>query len=60
MYAAPLLCSAYLQSPAKRVLVVGGGDGGVLRELARHTSLEVRYSFFSQGVGFGELNVCFS
>jgi predicted membrane-bound spermidine synthase len=31
-----------LQEPAKRALVVGGGDGGVLRELARHTSLEVR------------------
>jgi predicted membrane-bound spermidine synthase len=30
-----------LQTPAKRALVVGGGDGGVLRELARHTSLEV-------------------
>lgn len=29
-----------LESPAKRALVVGGGDGGVLRELARHTSLE--------------------
>ena len=25
---------------AKRALVVGGGDGGVLRELARHASLE--------------------
>lgn len=34
-----LLC---LQAPAKRALVVGGGDGGVLRELARHPSLEVR------------------
>jgi hypothetical protein len=33
-----------LQTPAKRVLVVGGGDGGVLRELARHASLEVRLS----------------
>lgn len=29
-----------LECPAKRVLVVGGGDGGVLRELARHTQLE--------------------
>jgi predicted membrane-bound spermidine synthase len=35
------LCT-HLQCPAKRVLVVGGGDGGVLRELARHTQLEVR------------------
>lgn len=26
---------------ARRALVVGGGDGGVLRELARHRSLEV-------------------
>lgn len=24
----------------KRALVVGGGDGGVLRELSRHASLE--------------------
>jgi len=29
------------QVPAKRALVVGGGDGGVLRELARHESLQV-------------------
>ena len=29
-----------LQSPPKKALVVGGGDGGVLRELSRHTSLE--------------------
>jgi len=32
------LCA--LERPAKKVLVVGGGDGGVLRELARHASLE--------------------
>ena len=25
-----------LQEAPKRVLVVGGGDGGVLREVARH------------------------
>ncbi|KAL9225387.1 hypothetical protein vseg_001320 [Gypsophila vaccaria] len=31
------LCS--IKSP-KNVLVVGGGDGGVLREIARHTSVE--------------------
>eukprot|EP00775_Hariotina_reticulata_P013363 gene13363-13490_t len=29
-----------LEVPAKRALVVGGGDGGVLRELARHQSLQ--------------------
>ncbi|KXZ44051.1 hypothetical protein GPECTOR_75g775 [Gonium pectorale] len=29
-----------LERPAKKVLVVGGGDGGVLRELARHTEVE--------------------
>lgn len=28
------------QSPAKKVLVVGGGDGGVLRELARFKGLD--------------------
>ncbi len=28
------------QRPAKRVLVVGGGDGGVLREVARHPGVE--------------------
>lgn len=29
-----------LPSPPKKALVVGGGDGGVLRELSRHASLE--------------------
>ena len=29
-----------LGRPPKRALVVGGGDGGVLRELSRHASLE--------------------
>lgn len=29
-----------LPAPPKKALVVGGGDGGVLRELARHASLE--------------------
>ena len=29
-----------LAAPPKKALVVGGGDGGVLRELARHESLE--------------------
>ena len=28
------------QSEPKKVLVVGGGDGGVLREVARHPSIE--------------------
>ena len=32
------LCS--LRRPAKKVLVVGGGDGGVLREITRHPSVE--------------------
>ena len=32
------LCS--LPRAAKRVLVIGGGDGGVLREVARHSSVE--------------------
>jgi len=30
----------YLQKEPKKALVVGGGDGGVLRELSRYTSLE--------------------
>ena len=29
-----------LETPAKKVLVVGGGDGGVLRELSRYPELE--------------------
>jgi len=33
------LCA--LKNEPKKVLVVGGGDGGVLRELARHSTLEV-------------------
>ncbi|QDZ26075.1 spermidine synthase [Chloropicon primus] len=32
------LCS--LESPAKKVLVIGGGDGGVLREITRHETIE--------------------
>jgi spermidine synthase len=32
--------NASVQNPPKRALVVGGGDGGVLRELARYPSLE--------------------
>jgi spermidine synthase len=32
--------SVLVQTPPKKALVVGGGDGGVLRELSRHTSLE--------------------
>jgi spermidine synthase len=33
------LCA--LQSPPKKVLIVGGGDGGVAREVAKHESVEV-------------------
>jgi hypothetical protein len=37
-------CSLYplpaTQRPPKKVLVVGGGDGGVLREIARYPSVE--------------------
>ncbi len=33
-------CSAVTQREAKKVLVVGGGDGGVLREVARHPYVE--------------------
>ena len=29
-----------MQAAAKKVLVVGGGDGGVLREVARHQSVQ--------------------
>lgn len=29
------------QHAAKRVLIVGGGDGGVAREVARHASIEI-------------------
>ena len=29
------------QEAAKKVLIVGGGDGGVAREVARHASVEV-------------------
>mmetsp|Transcript_473 Transcript_473/g.1160 ORF Transcript_473/g.1160 Transcript_473/m.1160 type:complete len:309 (-) Transcript_473:41-967(-) len=32
------LCA--LKTPAKKVLIVGGGDGGVLREMARYKSIE--------------------
>lgn len=31
---------ACLQNEPKKVLVVGGGDGGVLREVARHPGIE--------------------
>ncbi|KAL4459059.1 hypothetical protein ABPG75_013924 [Micractinium tetrahymenae] len=34
------LPASALGRPPKRALVVGGGDGGVLRELSRHASLE--------------------
>jgi spermidine synthase len=29
------------QEAAKKVLIVGGGDGGVAREVTRHASVEV-------------------
>jgi len=29
-----------LQEAAKKVLIVGGGDGGVAREVTRHASVE--------------------
>lgn len=29
-----------MQSPAKKVLIVGGGDGGVAREVARHLTVD--------------------
>ncbi|XP_007038991.2 PREDICTED: spermine synthase isoform X1 [Theobroma cacao] len=63
------LCS--IRSP-KTVLVVGGGDGGVLREIARHSSVEridiceidkmvidVSKKFFPElAVGFEDPRVC--
>ena len=33
-------CCMRMQTEAKAVLVVGGGDGGVLREVARHRGIE--------------------
>ena len=30
---------AFLQEAPQKVLVVGGGDGGVLREVARHDTI---------------------
>ena len=33
-------CCMRMQNEAKAVLVVGGGDGGVLREVARHRGIE--------------------
>lgn len=43
MYVAPLRNQLYpprLQVPAKKVLIVGGGDGGVAREVTRHASIQ--------------------
>lgn len=34
------MCVLELQNEPKAVLVVGGGDGGVLREVARHRGIE--------------------
>jgi spermidine synthase len=35
-----ILCFRRLQAAAKKVLVVGGGDGGLLREICRHDYIE--------------------
>lgn len=41
----------FSQTPAKKVLVVGGGDGGVLREVCRHKSVEsVELAEIDEGV----------
>lgn len=32
---------SFLNSYVVQVLIVGGGDGGVLREVARHSSVEI-------------------
>lgn len=34
-------CSSNPQEAATKVLIVGGGDGGVAREVTRHASVEV-------------------
>lgn len=40
-YQEPLAhCTMFAHPNPKKVLVVGGGDGGILRELARHPSVE--------------------
>lgn len=39
-YSWPNTLLAFLQEDPKRVLVVGGGDGGVVREVSRHASVE--------------------
>ena len=36
----PMLAMAAAQQPAKKVLVIGGGDGGSVREILRHESVE--------------------
>ncbi len=35
-----LPCTVPRQEAPKRVLIVGGGDGGVAREVTRHASIE--------------------
>ncbi len=35
-----IACFITAQNDPKKVLVVGGGDGGVLREVARHPAIE--------------------
>lgn len=47
------LYQLYTQQPATKALVVGGGDGGVLRELSRHTSLkEIHIAEIDEYVGW--------
>jgi len=36
----PMLANAEAQAPIKKVLVIGGGDGGSVREILRHESVE--------------------
>lgn len=33
-------CRQLVQAEPRRVLIVGGGDGGVAREVSRHASIE--------------------
>lgn len=35
-----IIASTYLSNLIVQVLVIGGGDGGVLREVSRHSSVE--------------------
>eukprot|EP00983_Pelagomonas_calceolata_P093201 1157751-Pelagomonas_calceolata.AAC.4 len=44
-------------TPAKKVLIVGGGDGGVLREMARYKSIEEIHMAEIDGCVIGAVNV---